>query len=420
MNRAWLIALCFVPSLSFAANQEFIRDYTYIASEADSKISARQIALQEVKRELLNEIGTYIYSRIDISENSKGEAYSRQEIRALTAGIVKLETIKERWNGYEFYIQAKLISDPDQVVQHINELVHSDQEQQAWEQQQLASNHETQHLKQQLLQNGHEKQVLKQQLMVGHVEQQELKQQLVENYQFTDSLQGEMQVLQEELSNTRSKQEKLALAIRYAQKSLIISINNDYVKGLNYYWGSKDNKADYLQAAYWFNKAAQKKYSGAQYKLGVIYEKGQGVAPDFKVAMDWYERAAQQGYANAQFKLGALYLKGERVPQDLTKTLHWFSLAAEQGNVEAQLALGDMYLQGQGGTQSNLLSAKWFLAAAHQGEAAAQYQLGLFYRAGLGVQQDYRQAAKWLVKATNQGHQLAKVNLQSLQEAGHF
>ncbi len=420
MTRAWLFALCFIPNLSFAADQEFIRDYTYMASEADSKISARQMALQEVKRELLSEIGTYIYSRIDISENSQGEAYAKQEIRALTAGIVKVETLKETWNGYEFYIQAKMISNPDQVVQHINELVNSDQEQQAWQQQQFIDNQETLKLKQQLQQHGHEKHVLKQQLLVGHHEQQELKEQLIENYQFTDSLQGEMQILQEELSNTRSKQEKLALAIRYAQKSLIISINNDYVKGLNYYWGNKDKKADYLQAAYWFNKAAQKKYSGAQYKLGLIYENGQGVEPDFNVAMNWYEKAALQGYANAQFKLGEVYLKGSQAPQDLSKTLHWFNLAGEQGNVQAQLALGEMYLQGQGGTQSNLLSAKWFLAAAHQGEATAQYQLGLFYRAGLGVEQDYRQAAKWLVKATNQGHQLAKVNLQSLQEAGHF
>ncbi len=209
---AYLLVFAFSTTLSHASDKEFIRSYTYIAGEADSKISARQMAMQEVKRELLSEIGTYIYSRIDISENSKGETYAKQEIRALTAGIVKVETLKETWNGYQFYIKARLVSDPDQVVKHINELVHSEQKQHTWQRQQTLENQEALKLKQQLLENDQEKQQLKQQLLAGDHEQRELKNQLMENYQYADNLQGEMQILQEELSNTRSKQEKLAFA----------------------------------------------------------------------------------------------------------------------------------------------------------------------------------------------------------------
>ncbi len=375
---AYLLVFAFVSTLSHAGDKEFIRSYTYIAGEADSKISARQMAMQEVKRELLSEIGTYIYARIDTSENSKGEVYAKQEIRALTAGIVKLETLEESWNGYQFYIKAKMVSDPDQVVKHINELVHDDRQTES------------------------------------------LKLQLVESNTFTQNLQLEMQILNEELSNTRSKQKKLELAISYSQKTLALSINNDYVKGLNFYWGSKDQPPNYLQAAYWFNEAAKQKYSGAQFKLGLIYEKGQGVKPDLTIALDWYKKAAIQGYANAQFKMAKMYLAGINIPKDFKAAIHWLNLAAIQGDSPSQLALADIYFKGVITEQSYLLSARWFLAAAHQGEALAQYQLGLLYRNGLGVEQDYQQAAKWLVKATNQGHTLAKINLQSLQEGGHF
>jgi hypothetical protein len=115
-----LIILSF--SRIWADAKTFIRDYTYIAGEADSKISARQMAMQEVKRELLSEIGTHIYSRIDISDNLKGEQSVKQEIRALTSGFVRVEVLEENWDGYTFYIKARLAADPDEVVQRIKDL----------------------------------------------------------------------------------------------------------------------------------------------------------------------------------------------------------------------------------------------------------------------------------------------------------
>ncbi|MBI3186875.1 MAG: hypothetical protein HYZ31_03255 [Gammaproteobacteria bacterium] len=41
--------LCFT-GIATAAEQTYVREYIYQASEADSKLSARAIALQEVKR----------------------------------------------------------------------------------------------------------------------------------------------------------------------------------------------------------------------------------------------------------------------------------------------------------------------------------------------------------------------------------
>ena len=51
------------------------------------------------------------------------------------------------------------------------------------------------------------------------------------------------------------------------------------------------------------------------------------------------ERAAQ-GSAPAQFRLGGLYFKGEGVTEDYEETVKWFRKAAEQGHASAQTALG--------------------------------------------------------------------------------
>ena len=39
----------------------------------------------------------------------------------------------------------------------------------------------------------------------------------------------------------------------------------------------------------------------AQYNLGVMYDKGQGVPQNHKTAVKWYRLAAEQGDARAQF-----------------------------------------------------------------------------------------------------------------------
>ncbi|GHT72265.1 hypothetical protein AGMMS49950_10680 [Endomicrobiia bacterium] len=45
---------------------------------------------------------------------------------------------------------------------------------------------------------------------------------------------------------------------------------------------------------------------------------------------------AQQGDDEAQFKLGVIYLKGDGVKQDYKKAFKWYKKSAEQGNARAQ------------------------------------------------------------------------------------
>jgi TPR repeat protein len=68
--------------------------------------------------------------------------------------------------------------------------------------------------------------------------------------------------------------------------------------------------------------------------------------------------AAEQGDASAQFNLGMMYAKGEGVLQDHTKAAKWWKLAAKQGCAQAQFTYGGMYLKGQGVLQDHTKAAK--------------------------------------------------------------
>ena len=45
-------------------------------------------------------------------------------------------------------------------------------------------------------------------------------------------------------------------------------------------------------------------------------------------AVKWYRKAAEQGDAEAQYNLGVMYDKGEGVPKNNVEAYKWFNLAA--------------------------------------------------------------------------------------------
>jgi hypothetical protein len=73
---------------------------------------------------------------------------------------------------------------------------------------------------------------------------------------------------------------------------------------------------------------ARKGNAKAQYSLGDIYDRGEGVAKDYKEAVRWFQLSAAQGYAPAQHNLGVMYAMGQYVPQDDIQAYMWLSLAA--------------------------------------------------------------------------------------------
>lgn len=66
-----LIVILFVPFIVLGQTTRFEREYTYVAGDADSKITARAMALEQVKRILLEEIGVYVHSTIEIRDTEE-------------------------------------------------------------------------------------------------------------------------------------------------------------------------------------------------------------------------------------------------------------------------------------------------------------------------------------------------------------
>lgn len=114
----WLLfasSLFLTPAAAIAAKVDFVKEHTYRAGDMDSKVSSRAIALLEVKRALLEQLGTYLVSETEV----RNYKLTRDQISVLTAGVVGAEVLEERWDGREFYLKAKLTVDPQEVAERV-------------------------------------------------------------------------------------------------------------------------------------------------------------------------------------------------------------------------------------------------------------------------------------------------------------
>jgi TPR repeat protein len=135
----------------------------------------------------------------------------------------------------------------------------------------------------------------------------------------------------------------------------------DFETGMDAY-----ERGHYATAVSEWRLLAEEGNPSAQFYVGLLYDKGNGVPQDYTVARMWYEKAAVQGYAMAQFYVGLLYDKGNGVPQDYTVARTWYEKAAARGYAMAQTNLGVLYRSGHGVPQDDIRAYMWFsLAATH-------------------------------------------------------
>ena len=107
-------------------------------------------------------------------------------------------------------------------------------------------------------------------------------------------------------------------------------------------WGADFNKGvaavqsgDFATALREWTPLAKQGDADAQFSLGVMYEKGEGVAKDNKAAVKWYTLAAEQGFSDAQFNLGLMYVNGTGVIKDNVYAHLWWNIAASFGDEDA-------------------------------------------------------------------------------------
>ncbi|MGA2330133.1 MAG: tetratricopeptide repeat protein [Syntrophales bacterium] len=116
-----LVAL--VAGAAAAELRTYVKQYTYRASEADGKESSRTIARIEVKKLLLEALATDLEK---VTEQGRVQL-TKDQIAALSAGIVKMDVEDERWHDRTYRLKAQIAADPGEVIKRI-EALREDQE----------------------------------------------------------------------------------------------------------------------------------------------------------------------------------------------------------------------------------------------------------------------------------------------------
>lgn len=118
------IAFLFLTtSTALAEKVTFVKEYNYNASDLDSKVSSRTIALEQVKRLLLEELGTYLISETEV----KNFRLTKDQITTYSAGVVSAEVVDEKWDGKTYYLKAKVSADPAEVIKALQNIIDNKQ-----------------------------------------------------------------------------------------------------------------------------------------------------------------------------------------------------------------------------------------------------------------------------------------------------
>ena len=263
MKHLWLILFILFSSSLFADEKTFIREYTYKASDYDSKVTSRANALEQVKRILLEEVSVYIQSKFEIKDWEErigdkivsGES-TEERILSITAGITETKIIEERWTGVEYWIKAEVTLDPDDIKSKIDDIVKN-------------------------------KEKLKE---------------LEDVRKKADDAMAEIERLKKELAVAKSDADQLRLTKAYNKETDVLSAVDWFNKGYN----AQLNK-EYDKAISFYLRVIELNpdYAKAYNNLGVAY-KNQG---NTTKAIQLYEKAIELNpdYADAYYNLGVAY-----------------------------------------------------------------------------------------------------------------
>jgi len=135
------------------------------------------------------------------------------------------------------------------------------------------------------------------------------------------------------------------------------------------------SEGDLETAASFLRRAAQKGIAPAQYELGKLYERGQGVDKDMIEARNLIQKAAEAGHVNAMYDYALFLAEGEGGAKSEADAVTWFHEAGQAGHVDAQYNLGVVHAEGIGTPQDLATALFWFQIAARAGDTGAEQEV---------------------------------------------
>lgn len=350
IRKLLLTMIFWVMITSGAHAKTYIRDYTYEASEADSKITSRTVALDQVKAILLQEIGTHIRQKIQITKDGSGKTYASEEIEAVTLGITMINIIEESWDGKQYILKAQIEVDENQILKELERYA--------------------------------------------------------ENSYQREQQKDELNKTMSRLGQVRKENERLRKEIQEAHNSptAAAQLSKEYTNNIDILsaellYADAMNSNDFEEKFRLLTDASNKNHAKAQNELGILYSSGKKMILNYEEAVYWYRRSAEQGNSMAQLNLGNQYFHGHGTEKNISEAFIWWRKAAEQGEAPSQHNIGWAYNMGEGVEQDYKHAAKWYHKAALKGFRRSQLALGRLYKEGKGVPQSDELAEFWIEKS---------------------
>ncbi|XP_013367773.1 PREDICTED: death ligand signal enhancer isoform X2 [Chinchilla lanigera] len=211
---------------------------------------------------------------------------------------------------------------------------------------------------------------------------------------------------EQDKSKTLSLEEAVTSIQQLFQLSVSIAFN---------FLGTENMRnGDYTAAFSYFQKAADRGYSKAQYNMGLCHEHGRGTHRDLRKAIFYYQLAANQGHSLAQYRCARCLLQAPASSGDpkQQRALSMLKQAADSGLREAQAFLGVLFTKEPHLDEQRAVKYLWL--AASNGDSQSRYHLGICYERGLGVQRNLEEAMRCYQQAAALGNEPARERLRTL------
>ena len=177
------------------------------------------------------------------------------------------------------------------------------------------------------------------------------------------------------------------------------------------------DERNYVEAYSIFIRESKTDNPEAEYCLGLMYARGQGISKDHAAALNWFLKAYDHGYTRSGYFIGRMYLSGLGTEKDVQKAIRYLESVSKE-DARAMYELGLIHFEDRDVPRDLHKSAEWMLRAANAGNAEAQFVLGQFYKAGAGFQKDIDKAVHWLTSAALNRHKGAQILLGNMYRTG--
>lgn len=316
------------PIIEYTQAQSFTREYTYQASELDSKITSREQAIKQLKVELIEYIGVHIKSKIDIQNNSHGVEIMNHDIQALSSGFTSnLNIVDEIWDGKTYYIKASVDVYPSDIITRFDKIqreLNSHISHSSENPDKAACEKEFTSSDANLLYLESERELKNQNLIKAELDSQ------YSQYSKIDRLNKSDEFFQRRSELIKRSNEKVIMLKRCAAYFGHADAQFDM------YSGYKNNRYDQMNSLEWLASSAKQGNAKAMYWFASeVYKFSAGRDnPKVHGKYFWWHKSALKNYPPAMYEIGRAYYKGYFYEKDFVQAEYWLrktiSLADER------------------------------------------------------------------------------------------